>query len=461
MNASVNSSPMLTLEDLTAQGYDTVIVAAPDMTGQLLGKRMTPAKFAEFIDRGVAMSACTFGWDVVQDIGPEFPYAGWHTGWRDFLLIPDMQTLRPAAWLKRTAIVMCDIIEEHDRTPVEITPRQILKRQVEQLAKDGYAAKVGTELEFHMYRDSYLELRERGYRDREPATVVHADYKLQQVNTWEPFFQHVRECLDASGLNIEMSQGEWGLGQFEINLVYGDPVDMCDRHAIYKLAIKDLAEQAGLSVTFMPKPNTGEVGSSCHIHVSIQNPSASGDAHHVFWDPAGQYHMSQTFRHALGGVLEHAPDLMLFYAPTINSYKRTNSSEFAGRGATWGHDNRTASCRILGTSPSSVRFEWRVPGADVNPYLAVAGLLASSRSGLAHQTDPGPAREGDVYQQEVSALFPQSLGESVGAFGSSAFTRDMLTPPVVEQYVIAGRWEDKLFRESVTDWEHVRYFEII
>jgi glutamine synthetase len=454
---------ILTIDDLHAQGFETVIVAAPDMHGRLIGKRMSPRKLEEFQHRGVAVSSCTFGWDIAQDIGLEVPYAGWHTGWRDFLLIPDMSTLVRAAWLECTAIVMADIVEEHDRSPVEISPRRILQRQVAALAAEGFTAAVGTELEFHVYREGYDELRGRGFRDRTPTTVIHSDYTVQQVNVWEPFFRRLRNCLDATGLDVEMSQGEWGLGQWEINLTYGDAVDMCDRHAIFKLAVKDVAAQAGLSATFMPKPNAGEVGSSCHVHLSMQAAAGTESGHgpFPFWSDESSDHMSPVMRNAIGGILDRAPDLMAIYAPTINSYRRTNSGDFAGHGASWGFDNRTVSCRVLGTSPSSMRAEWRVPGADVNPYLAVAALLASMRDGMARGADPGPAREGDAYQQEVRVLFPSHLGLAGDAFAGSDFVREAFGEDVVEQYALAAQWEWARFQEAVTDWELDRYYESI
>jgi len=452
----------LTMDDLHRQGYDTVIVAAPDMHGRLLGKRLSPRKLEEFLHRGIAMSSCTFGWDLPQDIGLEVPYAGWHNGWRDFLLIPDMATMVPAGWLERTAIVICDIVEEHDRSPVEITPRRILQRQVQALAEEGLEAAVGTELEFHLYRDGYDELRARGYRDRRPTTIIHADYTVQQVDTWEPFFQRLRNVLDASGLDVEMSQGEWGLGQWEINLTYGDPLGMCDRHTIFKLAVKDVAAQAGMSATFMPKPNAGEVGSSCHIHLSMKGQEgASDEEKYPFWSGHSETHMSPRMLHAIGGILEHGTDFMAFYAPTINSYRRTNSSEFAGSGSTWGFDNRTVSCRVLGTSPTSMRVEWRVPGADVNPYLAVAALIASIRDGMAREVDPGAPREGDAYQQEVPVRFPTHLGLSAEALAGSAFANREFGPQVIEQYALTAQWEWTRFQDAVTDWELDRYFENI
>ncbi len=457
----MNGFTPLTMHDLVERGIDTVIVCAPDMSGRLIGKRLTPTKFAEFSERGIAVSSCTFGWDIAQDLGLEVPYTGWHTGWRDFLLIADLATMRPAAWLQRTAIVLADIVEEHDRSLVEIAPRQILRRQIAALAADGLTADVGTELEFHLYRDDLDDLRRRGYRDRTPTTIFHADYAVQQVNAWEPFFQRLRNVLDDSGLGVELSQGEWGLGQWEINLTYSGALDMCDRHAIFKLAVKDVAAQAGMAATFMPKPNAGEVGSSCHVHLSLrEEPAQASGERHPFFDGDAADHMSTTMRHAIGGVLEHAPALMAWYAPTINAYRRTNSSDFAGHGATWAFDNRTVSCRVLGTRASSMRLEWRVPGADVNPYLAVAGLIASIRSGMVDQVDPGPAATGDAYQQTTTP-FPQHLGLAAEEFMSNRFAIDAFGAAVVEQYGLTARFEWTRFLEAVTDWELDRYFEVI
>jgi glutamine synthetase len=446
----------LTIDDLETGGYDTVIVCAPDMAGRLVGKRLTPRKFAEFRERGIAVSSCTFGWGISQDIGLEVPYTGWHTGWRDFLLVADLSTMRPAAWLEHTAIVLADIVEEHDRSPVEIAPRQILRRQIEALAADGLTADVGTELEFHLFRDGYDDLRRRGYRDRTPTTIIHADYTVQQVNAWEPFFRTLRNALDASGLDVEMSQGEWGLGQWEINLTYADALDMCDRHTIFKLAVKDVAARHGLSATFMPKPNAGEVGSSCHVHLSVRDDQGG----HPFFDHDADDHMSASMRHAIGGVLAHAGELMAWYAPTINSYRRTNSSDFAGHGATWAFDNRTVSCRVLGTGASSMRLEWRVPGADVNPYLAVAGVIASIRDGIAHAIDPGPPSSGDAYQQETQK-FPPHLGLAADTFLSSEWVAAAFGPAVAEQYGLTAQYEWNQFLDAVTDWELDRYFEVI
>ena len=450
----------LSAKDLEIQGIDTVIVASPDTHGELIGKRLSSAKFREFLHRGIGMSACTFGWDLAQDIGPTMAYAGWHTGWHDFLLIPDVSTLVPATWLPRTAIVIADIVEERDHQPVEITPRRILQRQVKSLAELGRTCSIATELEFHLYLDSFQELRGAGYQNRRPASAYHADYKIQPINSLEPFFEPLRRHLDAAGLNIEMSQGERGLGQFEINLTYGDPVEMCDRHTLFKLAVKDIAQQAGYSGTFMARPNAGEVGSSCHIHFSLMDTTNGIDsARFPFWSNDDPHNSSDLLHQSIGGILTTAPELMVFFAPTVNSYRRTNSTDFAGHGPTWGYDNRTLSCRVLGNVPSAKRLEWRVPGADVNPYLASAALIAAIKHGIANQIDPGPACEGDGYQNLESFSFPRNLRESVHNLRTSAFAKQTFGPEVIEHYATYYDWECKLFDEAVTDWELLRYFE--
>lgn len=445
----------MTLEELMSSDIDTVIVTSPDMSGRLLGKRMSLHKFGQFIEPGVPMSKCVFGWDLPQDMGLDVPFAGFHNGWRDFMLVPDMNTIRRAAWLDRTAIVMADIVEEHSRELVAIAPRSILRNQIEALGSDGMVANVATELEFHLYRESYDDLRQRGYGVRTPSTLVHSDYTVQQVNAWEPFFQDVRRRLDESGLDVELSQGEWGLGQWEINLTYSDALDMCDRHVLFKLALKDMATRAGLSVTFMPKPTTGEVGSSCHVHLSLDEAGSN-----PMYDESAPHFVGPRLRHAIGGILRNSADLMVWYAPTINSYRRTNSDDFAGNGATWGYDNRTVSCRVLGDSPSSLRLEWRVPGADVNPYLVVAALIASIRDGLDHSVDPGPPAEGDAYRNRSNVL-PTHLGQAAEAFISSEHMKEIFGEEVVEQYGLTARWEWTAFMNAVTDWEHERYYESI
>lgn len=446
----------LTPSELQAGDYDTLIVAAPDMAGRLLGRRLAPRMLERAVDDGIGISTCVFAWDILQESGFASPFGGAETGWRDVLLRPDLDTLRPAAWLDRTAIVLADLYEPGTGDPVSVAPRTILRRQLEVAAQSRRTAAVATELEFFLYRESYDQLRQSGYRTMTPTTLTHSDYAIQQTNVWEHFFQPLRRTLQASGLRLEMSQGEWGLGQWELNLEHGDPLDVADRHALFKLAVRDLAARAGLASTFMAKPAADQVGSSCHIHLSMTG--ADGD--HLFFDEDAERSISADLRHAIGGILATAPGLMLFHAPTVNSYRRTTSQAFAGHGATWAFDNRTVSCRVIGEQPGSLRVEWRVPGADVNPYLSISALLAAANHGIDERIDPGGMFEGDAYSGAASH-FPADLLTAADAMSADPFAQATFGAEVVGHYATAARAEAAAFAHSVTDWEKSRYFEFI
>jgi glutamine synthetase len=447
---------LLSLEDLArpGAGLDTVIIAGVDMQGRLFGKRMSPRVFAAKASDGLQVCSCVFAWDIDQSLdGLHVDFAGPHTGWHDFQLIPDLATLRHAAWLDSTAIVLADCRSD-DGEPLAVSPRAVLQRQVEALADRGLRAAVATELEFYLYRGTPADLRADGYRDLRPTTLARADYMITEGNAMEPFFGDLRRALDASDIPVEVAQAEYGLGQWEINLEYGDPVTMADRHVLFKQAVKDRAAQHGLTATFMPRPHTDDLGSSCHIHVSLWD----GDDGAAFHDPSEPRGVSAALRHAIGGVLDHAPDLMCWYAPTVNSYRRTSSQDFAGNGLTWGFDNRTTSVRVVAGSPSAQRLEFRVPGSDVNPYLALAGVLASVRAGIDAEADPGPAHSGDAYAVQAGAL-PATLAESAERFGASAFTVETFGPDVVAHYRAVASYEWSEFLRSVTDWDRQRYLE--
>lgn len=450
-------SGRLTLDRLTSEGYETVIVASVDMQGRLFGKRMSPALFARKLEEGIHVSSCTLGWDIAQAIGLQVEYTGFHTGWHDFRLVPDLQALYRAPWLEKTAVCIADIVEESTGELLPLAPRTILRRQIEAMRALGYESYLASELEFHMYRGNYDDARRAGYKDLTPTTLSRADYSVQQPNNLEPFFRHVRRMLDEAGMEVELSQGEWGFGQWEINLVYTDALRMADKHVLFKLALKDMATAHDLAVTFMPKPRAGEVGSSCHVHLSLRDK----DGGYPFYDAAAADHMSGLMRHATGGIRTHAPELMVWYAPTVNAYRRTNSDEFAGRGSTWSYDNRTTSIRVLGHTPQSLRIEYRVPGADVNPHLCFAALLASAADGMRSQTDPGPPVVGNAYEQDVGELLPADLPGAVAAFESSALAASAFGEAVVAQYGAIARFEWAQFMTAVTDWELERYFELI
>jgi len=447
----------LTPDDLEREGYATVVVTSADVTGRPVGKRVAPDVFRRLLHEGVALSSCVLGWDHDQWPGPVQDYTGYHTGWHDIRLVPDLRTLRPAAWLERTAICVADLVEMGSDELVPVAPRTVLRRQVERLLGLGWTARVASELEFALYRGTYDEGRAGGYASLRPTTLARADYTIDAGDRYEAFFSRVREALAASNLGPWTSQAEWGLGQWEINLEHQDALEMADRHLLFKLAMRALASRHDLAVTFMAKPFGDTTGSSCHLHLSLED----ADGANVFHDPHGEHGLSRAMRAAMGGVLSRAPDLMLFYAPTVNSYRRTRSGEFSGNGVSWGFDSRMVSLRVLTESPASTRLEWRVPGADVNPYLAIAALLASAADGISTNADPGDPLVGSDWERPVPGL-PGTLGEAVRALRDSAFAAEALGKDVVAHYAEAGRWEWERFLDpgAVTEWERRRYFEV-
>jgi glutamine synthetase len=452
------NAPALRADHLTDAGIRTVIVTSADVTGRLVGKRFPVEVFRSLLHEGVPLSSCVLGWDMDQWPGPTQSYTGHHTGWHDVRLVPDLDTLRPAAWLDATAICIADFVEMGGDDLVEVAPRTVLRRQIERFEADGRTPQVASELEFSLYRGTYDDARRQGYETLVPTTLARADYTVQAGDQHEPFFSTARDALVDSQLGPWTSQVEWGLGQWEINLAYQQALEMADRHILFKLAMRDLAAAHGMAATFMAKPFPDTTGSSCHLHLSLLDDAGVN----VFGQGSSGETLAAPLRAAVGGVLAKAPDLMLWYAPTVNSYRRIAGGEFSGNGLSWGYDSRMVSCRVLVESPDSTRLEWRVPGADVNPYLAIAGLLAAARDGIAEGTDPGEPLVGEDWEREVPAL-PAHLGEAVGAFGASEWAVETFGAAVVAHYAEAGRWEWQRFlaADVVTEWERARYFEVI
>lgn len=452
----MSSDAALTVDDL--DGFGTVVVTSSDVTGRPVGKRVPVDVFRRILHEGIPLSSCVLGWDVDQWPGPEQEYTGHHTGWHDVRLVPDMGTLRAAAWLDRTAICVADFVEMGSDELAPVAPRTILRRQIERVTATGLSPQVASELEFAMYHGSYDEGRRDGYESLVPTTLARADYTIQAGDRYEGFFSRVRDGLAASNLGPWTSQVEWGLGQWEINLEYRDALEMADRHLLFKLAMRAFAADAGMAVTFMARPFADTTGSSCHLHLSL----VDGNGRNVFHDANDADGISAALRHAIGGVLERAPEVMVFYAPTVNSFRRTNSGEFSGNGLSWGFDSRMVSCRVLVEGAESTRLEWRVPGADVNPYLAIAGVLASALDGIAAETDPGEPLMGRDYDRPVRPL-PATLGEAVERFRDGAFANEALGKDVVAHFAEAGRWEWERFlaADAVSEWERRRYFDVI
>jgi glutamine synthetase len=447
----------LTLEELrraAGEGrIETVVTAIPDLYGRLVGKRIQTPFFLEEV-AGHGMHVCDYllACDMEMDPTPGYAFTNWESGYGDLRAVPDLGTLRTAAWLERTAVVLCDCVDEETGAPIEVAPRSVLRRQIERLAAAGLTAKMGSELELYLFREGYGAARERGYQDLRPAGDYVEDYHLLSGTFAEPVIGAIRRFADASAIPVEFSKGEWGPGQHEINLRYAPALEMADRHVLYKTAAKEIAAAHGQAVTFMAKWRADLAGSSLHVHMSLWNErdepvfAAGPDA--------------PVFRHFLGGLLAHARELGWLLAPTVNSYKRYREGTFAPTRLAWSVDNRTAGFRVVGRGPS-LRVECRVPGADANPYLVYAGLLAAGLDGIEQALDPGPPFEGDAYRDESLPRVPQTMASAIGELERSAFARKAFGDPVVEHLLHFARTELATFERAVTDFERARYFERI
>ncbi len=455
----MTSREPLTLEDLRqlveSGDIDTVILAFTDHYGRLLGKRSDADFFLDTIDDGT--HACDYLLAVDMEMEPVdgYAYTNWEGGYGDFHMVPDFSTMRRCAWTERTVMVLCDVVDDSTHTNVGVAPRSILRRQLEVAAESGYTAKAASELEFFLYRDTYREAHEKGYVDLTAAGWYVEDYHLLQGARVEDYVGAARRVLRDSGIPVENSKGEAAIGQHELNIRYSEVLDMADRHVLMKQAMKELADSQGVSVTFMAKPHTGQPGSSCHIHLSLWK-----DGHNAFSGTAEQAERSDVFRWFLGGWMRHTPTLMPCYAPTVNSYKRYQEQSWAPTRLAWSTDNRTAGFRIVGSGPS-LRIECRIPGADVNPYLAYAAALASGLDGIANQIEPPDEFSGDVYSAADIATVPTTLREANDRFKSSADARRLLGDDVVDHYGWFFTQECEAYDQAVTDWELRRYFERI
>ncbi len=437
---------------------ETVIIAFCDHYGRLLGKRLDADFFlAEAAQQGTHACNYLLTTDMEMEPAPGYDFANWELGYGDFHLAPDLNTLRQASWLKKTAIVLCDVENERPHEPVSVSPRAILRRQLQAAAGLGYKVYAASELEYYIYRDSYREAQARGYADLEPMGWYLEDYHLLQGTREESFTAAARRHLKHSGIPVESSKGEWGLGQHEINIRYADLLSMADRHSLMKHCLKEIADGQGGSVTFMAKPYAGQAGSSCHIHLSLFKGADNAFAGDQALGPVAG---SDIFRYFLGGWMAHLPELMVFYAPTINSYKRYEDGSWAPTRIAWSYDNRTAGFRVVGQG-SSLRIECRVPGADCNPYLAYAAALASGLDGIRNKIEPPAIFEGDIYAARHLPRVPYTLEGATDNFESSDFTRETFGVDVVEHYSHFFRLEIESFRGAVTDWERARYFERI
>lgn len=437
---------------------ETVIVAFTDHYGRLVGKRYDAEMFVEDTCHH-GTHGCDYLLTTDMEMEPVQGYglASWELGYGDFHLIPDLKTLRIASWLDKTALVLCDVKNERTNEFIAAAPRSLLRKQVEAARQAGYQSYAASELEYYLFQDSYREAAAAGYRDLEPAGWYLEDYHILQGTRCEPFTAAVRRHLKHSGVPVENSKGEWGLGQHELNIRYAEALEMADRHIIYKQCLKETAEQMGLSVTFMAKFAGERAGSSCHIHFSLWRDGRNAFAGE---EELGRIRCSDQFRWFLGGWIAHVPEVMVFYAPTVNSYKRYVDASWAPTRLAWSYDNRTGGFRVVGHD-QTLRIECRIPGADCNPYLAYAAALASGLDGIEKRIEPPEIFTGDIYAAKHLPRVPSTLAEAAENFEKSEFAGRVFGEDVVQHYTHFFRTEQAAFNAAVTDWERKRYFERI
>jgi glutamine synthetase len=444
------------LKEAVAQGQiDTVLVAGIDMQGRLVGKRFHAAFF---VDGGYKETHCCnylLAVDMEMTTVPGYKSAGWEQGYGDYVLKPDLATLRPLPWLPGTALCLADLLDHHTHEDVAISPRAILKKQVARARAMGFDAMMATELEFYIFENAYENLRDGGLRDLKPISAYNEDYHLFQTTKEESLMRAVRNGLYGAGIPIENTKGEADAGQHEVNYRYSDALDTADNHVIVKQGVKEMAHAVGKSVTFMAKYDHRRAGSSSHVHQSLWTL----DGKPAFYDHDDAHGMSQTMKHFLAGQLAHAQEITAFLAPYVNSYKRFTIGMFAPTKAVWSADNRTAGFRVCGAHTKAVRVECRIPGSDVNPYLCCAALLAAGLAGIEGKMALEPEMKGDMYSATGIREIPTNLRDAAAKLNGSAMLRAAFGDDVVDHYHHAAQWEISETDRVVTDFELQRLLE--
>ncbi len=450
---------LLTLEDLRVAvdvgEIDTVIMAQIDMQGRLMGKRFHAR---HFLDAGVHEThSCNYLLTVDQEMEPVPGYrsASWEQGYGDYMMKPDLATLRRIPWAEGAALVICDILDHHGHHEIAVSPRAILKAQQARLAERGMTAMMASELEFYLFRESYEAVRDAGYRGMTPVSPYNEDYHIFTTARAEGVMRALRNALFGAGIGVENSKGEAWAGQHEINVKYGTALVAADTHVLVKEATKEIALAMGHAATFMAKYADAPAGSSCHIHQSLW----SSEGAPLFLDEGAAHGMSATMQSYVAGLLTYASDVTLFLAPNINSYKRYVAATFAPTKAVWSRDNRTAGYRLVGEGSKAIRMENRVGGADLNPYLAFAAQIAAGLAGIEEGLTLEPEFTGDAYADESIRRIPATLRDAADAAEGSAMLRAAMGDDVVDHYVHAARWEVAEHDRRVTDWEIERGFE--
>jgi glutamine synthetase len=443
-----------TLKSQVADGtVDTVLVCLVDMQGRLMGKRFHAKHFVNSAWEETHCCNYLLATDLEMATPDGYASTSWEGGYGDYVMKPDLSTLRPMPWLEGTVMVLCDVLDHHTHKEVPHSPRAILKKQIKRLAELGYDAMMATELEFFLFEKSFGEIAKSGFRDLTPISAYNEDYHILQTTKEEHVMRPLRNHLWDAGIPVENTKGEAEAGQEELNIKYDHALNTADHHTIAKHAVKEIAWQQGHAATFLPKWHQDKVGSSSHVHQSLWK-----DGKPAFYDENDPLGMSQLMKHYMAGMLKYAPDYMYFLAPYINSYKRFMKGTFAPTRIIWSVDNRTAGFRLCGDGTKAVRVECRVGGSDINPYLAMAAQLAAGIAGIEEELELAPAAKGDVYQGDTGML-PGSLRESRETLKGSDMLRAAFGDEVVDHYVRAAEVEIEDFERVVTDYEIARGFE--
>lgn len=449
----------LTFDDLkkqvTAGDVDTVLVCFVDMQGRLMGKRFHAQNFVDSAYNETHCCNYLLATDLEMATPDGYASTSWEKGYGDYVMKPDLETIRPMPWLEGTVMVLCDILDHHTHEEISHSPRAILKKQVARLRELGFVAKTATELEFFLFEKSFDEIRKSGFTNLEPISGYNEDYNIFQTTKEEAVMRPLRNHLYAAGLPIENSKGEAEAGQEELNIKYSDALDCAEYHTIAKHATKEIAWQNGRAASFLPKWHHERVGSSSHVHQSLWTL----DGESVFYDKSGDNGMSKTMSHYIAGLLKYAPDSTYFFAPYINSYKRFTVGSFAPTKIIWSVDNRTAAFRLCGAGSKAIRIECRIGGSDINPYLAIAAQLAAGIKGLEEKLELVPPTSGDVYKNARAKSIPTSLRDAAETLRKSKMLREAFGDDVVDHYHRAATWEQEEFDRVVTDWEIARGFE--
>ena len=443
------------LKSLVSSGeIDTVLVCIVDMQGRLMGKRF---HVQNFLDHAVDETHCCnylLATDLVMSTPSGYKATSWEKGYGDYVMRPDLGTMRFVPWLEGTAMVLCDILDHHHHAPVPHYPRAMLAAQVARLEEMGFSAAMATELEFFLFEKDYRTNQKEGYRALVPFNGHNEDYNLFQTTKEESILRPLRNHLVGAGVPVENTKGEAELGQQELNIRYSDALDCADNHTIAKHATKEIAWAHGVSASFLPKWKAGKVGSSSHVHMSLWK---GGEA--SFYDEGAEFGLSALGRQFTAGLLKYAPDIMVFLAPYVNSYKRFAPGTFAPTKTVWSVDNRTAGFRLCGEGTKGVRMECRIGGSDINPYLAQAALLAAGIAGIEEELELSAPVRGDIYADDDAQEVPRTLRDAMETLKASDMLRSAFGSDVVDHYYRAAEWEQEEFDRAVTDWEIERGFE--